>query len=427
MELTERRLPIIGLVGVVGFPVYYVVWAHLFPQPYENLPLRLALALLCLPLVFPRQWPGWLKRHRPHYLLALVFLCIPFFFSYMALRNGFSPAWSGSSVIALVMVFYLLDLAVGLIMLTAGAALAYCLALLTGLPLTDWSALLATLPILGFALVVMLALDLSAERITRARLATAATLSGHIAHELRTPFACIRAAARRMQEVITDARQPLDHARAKAVGPTGNELSRIPRDIGLELDAASLVIELLADNAGCGGHAAGRGAIADLRACAERALRRYPYPSPRCRGWVTLSAAPGAHFPIRADALILEHIVLNLLDNAVHAVQAMGGARPGRIEIALSAATRGVRLRVTDNGVGMSEAGLARAFEPFFTTRTQGSGLGLHFVSRAVAQAGGQVRCRSEPGAGTDLVVSLPSVADEQDRTRPLEELTAKP
>jgi two-component system, cell cycle sensor histidine kinase and response regulator CckA len=71
-----------------------------------------------------------------------------------------------------------------------------------------------------------------------------------------------------------------------------------------------------------------------------------------------------------------------------------------------------VRIRVKDNGTGMSPETLARALEPFFTTKGvgQGTGLGLSMVYGIVRQSGGLLRMDSAPGAGTTVSVCLPLV-----------------
>jgi two-component system sensor histidine kinase FlrB len=93
----------------------------------------------------------------------------------------------------------------------------------------------------------------------------------------------------------------------------------------------------------------------------------------------------------------------NLLENALQAVDAGG-------RVALSARTSGeqILLTVLDNGRGMTPDVVARLFEPFFTTRSEGTGLGLA-IARGVARAhGGGIDVRSEPGAGTEFMITLP-------------------
>ncbi|AYC32523.1 PAS domain-containing protein [Pseudomonas cavernae] len=101
--------------------------------------------------------------------------------------------------------------------------------------------------------------------------------------------------------------------------------------------------------------------------------------------------------------------VLNLIDNAIQAA-----GREARLKIHLS--TRGNRLRlcVSDNGPGIDAATLARLGEPFFTTKTTGTGLGLAVV-KAVARAHqGELQLRSRPGRGTCAILLLPLIPTAQ-------------
>jgi signal transduction histidine kinase len=69
----------------------------------------------------------------------------------------------------------------------------------------------------------------------------------------------------------------------------------------------------------------------------------------------------------------------------------------------------GARLDVSDRGAGIDPATAARMFDPFFTTRTGGSGLGLALVHRAVEAHEGRMFIDSEPGRGTSVTVYLPA------------------
>jgi two-component system sensor histidine kinase FlrB len=95
--------------------------------------------------------------------------------------------------------------------------------------------------------------------------------------------------------------------------------------------------------------------------------------------------------------------VLNLIENAIQA-----GGREARLKIHLYQRGEAVRLCVSDNGPGIDSATLARLGEPFFTTKTTGTGLGLAVV-KAVARAHqGDVQLRSRPGRGTCAILTLP-------------------
>jgi two-component system cell cycle sensor histidine kinase/response regulator CckA len=144
---------------------------------------------------------------------------------------------------------------------------------------------------------------------------------------------------------------------------------------------------------------------------------------------IALACELGARLPpVRSDASQLEQVVLNL---AVNARDAMGGT--GRLVIstrlasAEELASRGVPaagqfccLAVSDTGCGMDEATRARIFEPFYTTKEQGTGLGLSTVDGIVRQSGGFIRVDSTPGAGTSFAIYLaaaaPPLTDEESR-----------
>lgn len=107
----------------------------------------------------------------------------------------------------------------------------------------------------------------------------------------------------------------------------------------------------------------------------------------------------------------LTQIVFNLVGNAVSAIK--DAPRPDGGVVRVSACLRPgesrVRFQVADNGCGMSKEVLARAFEPFFTTRAGrgGTGVGLALVKRLVTEAGGEVSIESKPGTGTTVTVDL--------------------
>jgi signal transduction histidine kinase len=133
---------------------------------------------------------------------------------------------------------------------------------------------------------------------------------------------------------------------------------------------------------------------------------------------VSISHAP--HLPpARVDPNQLELAILNLAINARDAMP-----RGGRLAIDATAETVGagariepgsyVRISVSDNGMGMDQDVLARAVEPFFSTKGigKGTGLGLSMVHGLAAQLGGMLELDSTPGSGTTATIWLPVAAE---------------
>jgi signal transduction histidine kinase len=111
---------------------------------------------------------------------------------------------------------------------------------------------------------------------------------------------------------------------------------------------------------------------------------------------------------IVADPQQLEQLFLNLIQNAAQAMEDGGtlavstGANGGQVEIVFS-----------DTGQGIAVRDLPRIYQPFFTTRHRGSGLGLTIVRKIVDDHGGSIRVESGPGTGTTATVTLP-IGDEE-------------
>lgn len=118
---------------------------------------------------------------------------------------------------------------------------------------------------------------------------------------------------------------------------------------------------------------------------------------------------PSTSPPVRGDPVTIRRIVENLVNNAKDAVRD-GGTVSGRVTVRIEApaASGSVRIVVQDTGRGMTEEERERAFEDFFTTRDEGTGLGLPVVRRLVRDLGGSVALESREGHGTRVTVELP-------------------
>lgn len=129
--------------------------------------------------------------------------------------------------------------------------------------------------------------------------------------------------------------------------------------------------------------------------------------TPRARAVGVAPAFAGGHAQVMAGAVRMEQVMVNLLINALDAVE---GRSDAQISVTLEVAGAMARLRVTDTGHGIAPDDLARVTEPFFSTKISGEGLGLGLsISRAIlAEFGGDLSVASTQGQGTCVTVSLP-------------------
>jgi signal transduction histidine kinase len=107
---------------------------------------------------------------------------------------------------------------------------------------------------------------------------------------------------------------------------------------------------------------------------------------------------------IEADPRRIREAILNLIANAIEATP-----RGGEVIVEVRAVDESVQVVVRDTGHGMPQDTLRRLGTPFFTTRDEGTGLGVVLARSVVAQHGGSLRYDSEPGRGTTASITLPA------------------
>jgi signal transduction histidine kinase len=117
---------------------------------------------------------------------------------------------------------------------------------------------------------------------------------------------------------------------------------------------------------------------------------------------------------IKADADMLRQAILNIVLNGTQAMPDGGTMR-----IQLLEETRWAVLRISDTGMGISQEILPRIFDLYFTTKKDGSGIGLAMCYRIVQLLSGVIEVESEPGHGTTFILRLPLSHSNERDTRP--------
>jgi two-component system sensor histidine kinase HydH len=132
-------------------------------------------------------------------------------------------------------------------------------------------------------------------------------------------------------------------------------------------------------------------------------------------------AVPGVPFvttgefgEVSGDDALLRQAILNLARNAAEAAadNPAGGRVILRGEIDKTGPLQGQRISITDNGPGIPAEALPKIFMPFYTTKANGTGLGLAVVQKIVVQHGGTIEARNQPLGGAEFIVWLPFVRE---------------
>ena len=223
------------------------------------------------------------------------------------------------------------------------------------------------------------------------RLATTGQLASNLAHEINNPLTTVIGFAQLLR------RDPESAERATWLSIVEEEAQRCHR----------LVSELMSV-ARPGVHQ--RSPVA-LQGIADRALSALAATLRAEQIETVLRVDPETPLVEVAPDDILQ-VLLNLLTNALHALEGHPGRR--EIQIEIGPAPGGARLVVGDTGPGIAPEHLGRIFDPFFTTKPEGkgTGLGLAVVCRAVAEYGGTLDVDSVPGRGARFILTLPNSAD---------------
>jgi signal transduction histidine kinase len=125
---------------------------------------------------------------------------------------------------------------------------------------------------------------------------------------------------------------------------------------------------------------------------------------------IDLEEKPTRHLPkVFIDSKAIRQAVLNIINNAMAAMP--GG---GTLTVATGKKNDFVRLIISDTGIGIAQENLDKIFEPYFTTKESGSGLGLTNVLKIIKEHRADISVDSEPGKGASFIISFPIPENEQ-------------
>jgi two-component system sensor histidine kinase HydH len=223
------------------------------------------------------------------------------------------------------------------------------------------------------------------QEVTRNRhLASLGSLAAGVAHEIRNPLSSLKGFATYFRERFRD--NPTDRETAEVMI---SEVDRLNRVINQLLEFARPLTMTLVP--------------ASIQSLIRHALKMVEGQAREKGIAVEMDLSPEiGEIPIDADRM--SQVLMNLCLNAIAATEAGGTLRVtlGRQD------DQRVRIAITDTGAGIRKEDLPRVFDPYFTTKPAGTGLGLPIVQKIVEAHGGNIFLASEQGEGTTATVILP-------------------
>jgi signal transduction histidine kinase len=222
------------------------------------------------------------------------------------------------------------------------------------------------------------------------KLATLGTLAAGIAHEIRNPLTSLKARLYTLEKhllAVPAARKDTD-----IIGAEISRLERIVQDVLSFARPSDPKLEPFAADT----------LLREVQGLMSTSLDKHR---------VKLVLETNPELFIRADSGRLKQVLINLIRNATEAIDGEGTItlRPRAIRARLGGReTDAVVLEVTDTGKGISSEAQKRLFDPFYSTKETGTGLGLPIAARIVEKHGGMLQYQTWPGHGTTFGVVLP-------------------
>jgi signal transduction histidine kinase len=221
------------------------------------------------------------------------------------------------------------------------------------------------------------------------RLEAWAEMARQVAHEIKNPLTPIQLNAEHLRRVHADRGEPL--------GPMLQEC------VNTILSQVKLLRQIASEFSSFASSPSARPTEVEVAGLVREVVEPY---RAGLEGRIRLEVELAEPLPpVLVDRVLITRSLTNVVENALHAMPGSGTLR-----VTARADASVVVVRVADTGAGMDEEALARAFEPYFSTKTTGTGLGLPIAKRNVELCGGSLAVTSERDRGTTVEFRLPVV-----------------
>jgi len=268
------------------------------------------------------------------------------------------------------------------------------------------SGMVATGVLLLLLVAVYLGLQSQIRRATRAleredRMTALGRLASQVAHEIRNPVGIIKYSARRMTRWLDS----LGGGRREADSDLIEMLQYITEESERLEDLTDRYLAYTR-------HGSLRISMVDPRELVESAALALERSEPPAG--ITVKTETDSASPFEGDPDLLRQVLLNLCWNAVEAMGTSGTIILFSRQDDAADRADGVVIGVEDTGPGIPEGLKERIFDPFFSTREEGNGLGLYIVAGIISAHGGTVRVENITGGGARFVLRLPNEVDKE-------------
>lgn len=408
-EYAEPNLTLVGWMGFIGFPLYYFVWDFMFPQSYENLPLRLFCSALFFGIIFRnRLSSSWRKYVHVYYQITIT-TCLPFFFFYMLLMNDWSNVWVMSFMSAIFLHILLVHVTRVMFAQTfAGIGLATFFAWIAKgfhLDITmDWT----HVPIFLFIYVFGNMFYFRNQVEHEAKVSLAKSFGAGIAHEMRNPLSGLCTSIDVIQSVLPNKKAMGEKDQYVMSGEDVTLLREVSEDAMNIIHSGNETIDLLLTSIDENRVSRSSFKRYSAQSVVERAIESFSYKRSTDRFAISFDAR--SEFDFLGSDTLLKYVMYNLFKNAFH----HRSSDEFHIHVSMQSNDTANQIVVTDNGSGIAPDVIRHIFQDFYTTGKSGSyGLGLPFCKKVMRSFGGNIKCISQPGEWSQFTLTFPPITSD--------------
>lgn len=408
-EYAEPNLTLVGWMGFIGFPLYYFVWDFMFPQSYENLPLRLFCSALFFGIIFrDRLSSSWRKYVHVYYQITIT-TCLPFFFFYMLLMNDWSNVWVMSFMSAIFLHILLVHVTRVMFAQTfAGIGLATFFAWIAKgfhLDITmDWTHVPIFLFIYVFGNMFYFRNQIEHE----AKVSLAKSFGAGIAHEMRNPLSGLCTSIDVIQSVLPNKKAMGEKDQYVMSGEDVTLLREVSEDAMNIIHSGNETIDLLLTSIDENRVSRSSFKRYSAQSVVEKAIESFSYKRSTDRFAISFDAR--SEFDFLGSDTLLKYVMYNLFKNAFH----HRSSDEFHIHVSMQSNDTANQIVVTDNGSGIAPDVIRHIFQDFYTTGKSGSyGLGLPFCKKVMRSFGGNIKCISQPGEWSQFTLTFPPITSD--------------
>ncbi|EGQ8124920.1 response regulator [Vibrio parahaemolyticus] len=408
-EYAEPNLTLVGWMGFIGFPLYYFVWDFMFPQSYENLPLRLFCSALFFGIIFRnRLSSSWRKYVHVYYQITIT-TCLPFFFFYMLLMNDWSNVWVMSFMSAIFLHILLVHVTRVMFAQTfAGIGLATFFAWIAKgfhLDITmDWT----HVPIFLFIYVFGNMFYFRNQVEHEAKVSLAKSFGAGIAHEMRNPLSGLCTSIDVIQSVLPNKKAMGEKDQYVMSGEDVTLLREVSEDAMNIIHSGNETIDLLLTSIDENRVSRSSFKRYSAQSVVEKAIESFSYKRSTDRFAISFDAR--SEFDFLGSDTLLKYVMYNLFKNAFH----HRSSDEFHIHVSMQSNDTANQIVVTDNGSGIAPDVIRHIFQDFYTTGKSGSyGLGLPFCKKVMRSFGGNIKCISQPGEWSQFTLTFPPITSD--------------